>query len=95
MRNTGWAKGNLPDSDEDIVDEICSEKESCVLDVADRGGATLEEIGDAMGITRERVRQLEGDLRAGKRLGIMSLRQPTGIEKIKQVSLLKVFSVGE
>jgi hypothetical protein len=33
--------------------------ESCALDVADRGGATLEEIGDVMGITRERTRQLE------------------------------------
>ncbi len=33
--------------------------ESCVLDVADRGGATLEEIGDMLGLTRERVRQIE------------------------------------
>lgn len=33
--------------------------ESCVLDVADRGGATLEEIGDMLGLTRERVRQVE------------------------------------
>ncbi len=34
-------------------------KESCVLDVADRGGITLEEVGDALGLTRERVRQIE------------------------------------
>ncbi len=33
--------------------------ESCTLDVADRGGATLEEIGDMLGLTRERVRQVE------------------------------------
>lgn len=34
-------------------------KHSCVLDVADQGGVTLEEVGDIMGITRERVRQIE------------------------------------
>jgi len=33
--------------------------ESCILDVADHGGATLEEVGKLMGITRERVRQIE------------------------------------
>jgi hypothetical protein len=32
---------------------------SCVLDIADHGGVTLEEVGDAMRITRERVRQIE------------------------------------
>lgn len=33
--------------------------ETCALDVADRGGATLEEIGQALGFTRERARQIE------------------------------------
>ncbi len=33
--------------------------ESCALDVADRGGMTLEEIGRLFSITRERIRQLE------------------------------------
>jgi hypothetical protein len=32
---------------------------SCVLDVAERGGVTLEEIGDALNVTRERTRQIE------------------------------------
>ena len=34
-------------------------KESCVLDVADRHGATLEEVGELRNVTRERVRQVE------------------------------------
>lgn len=36
-----------------------SEKASCALDVADEGGLTLEEVGELMGVTRERIRQIE------------------------------------
>lgn len=32
---------------------------SCVLDLVERGGLTLEETGDALNVTRERVRQIE------------------------------------
>ncbi|TAL43051.1 MAG: hypothetical protein EPN91_07180 [Salinibacterium sp.] len=39
--------------------EVWELKQTCSLDVADRGGATLEEIGDLVGLTRERVRQVE------------------------------------
>lgn len=34
-------------------------KESCALDVAERGGLTLEETGELLNLTRERVRQIE------------------------------------
>jgi Sigma-70, region 4 len=34
-------------------------RESCVLDIADREGATLEEVGECINLTRERVRQVE------------------------------------
>ena len=33
--------------------------ETCALDIADRGGTTLEEVGAIMNLTRERIRQVE------------------------------------
>lgn len=33
--------------------------ETCVLDVADRGGVTLGEVGEIYSVTRERIRQIE------------------------------------
>src|SRR6516164_5154081 len=33
--------------------------ETCALDVADRGGVTLEEIAQLVGLTRERIRQIQ------------------------------------
>ena len=49
----GSIKLNFPDT------EVWEMKETCALDVADRGGITLEEVGDIMNLTRERVRQVE------------------------------------
>lgn len=48
--------------------ELDDLEESCALDVADRGGITLEEVGSLIGVTRERVRQIEE--RAAKRLSV-------------------------
>jgi hypothetical protein len=50
---TGAIKLNYPDLEVDELDE------SCALDIADRGGVTLEETGAIMNLTRERIRQLE------------------------------------
>lgn len=33
--------------------------DSCVLDIADAGGATLEEVGAVFNVSRERIRQIE------------------------------------
>lgn len=50
---TGSIKMNFPDL------EVHDLPETCGLDVADRGGITLEEVGELMNLTRERIRQLE------------------------------------
>jgi hypothetical protein len=50
---TGSIKLNFPDM------EVWELPETCALDVADRGGITLEEVGSIMNLTRERIRQVE------------------------------------
>jgi hypothetical protein len=50
---TGAIKLNFPDL------EVWEMSETCAIDVADRGGTTLEEVGAIMNLTRERIRQVE------------------------------------
>jgi hypothetical protein len=50
---TGSIKLNFPDL------EVSEMAETCSLDVADRGGITLEEVGEILNLTRERIRQVE------------------------------------
>lgn len=50
---TGSIKLNFPDV------EVWELEETCALDIAERGGVTLEEVGEIMNLTRERIRQLE------------------------------------
>ena len=50
---TGSIKINFPDL------EPWDLQNTCALDVAERGGITLEEVGEIMNLTRERIRQVE------------------------------------
>jgi hypothetical protein len=50
---TGSIKLNFPDL------EVWEMKDTCSLDVADKNGITLEEVGEIMNLTRERIRQVE------------------------------------
>ena len=50
---SGSIKLNFPDLEPDELEH------SCCLDLADRGGLLLEQVGVALNLTRERIRQLE------------------------------------
>ncbi len=69
---TGSIKINFPDL------EPWEMNETCALDVADRAGITLEEVGEIMNLTRERIRQVE----------------VRGLLKLKMASPLEVFVGG-
>ncbi|MCD6497886.1 MAG: DNA-binding protein [Deltaproteobacteria bacterium] len=53
VKESGAIKLNFPDLD------VWELEETCALDVAERGGVTLEEVGEILNLTRERIRQLE------------------------------------
>lgn len=56
----GGIKFNFPDLlGPDETPDLELMTDTCVLDVADQGEATLERVGAAFNVTRERVRQLE------------------------------------
>lgn len=65
----GSIKLNFPDQ------EVWELTETCALDVSERGGITLEEVGEIMNLTRERVRQVETT-------GLTKLEKTVGIENL-------------
>lgn len=67
--DTGSLKLNFPDVP---VEEM---EHSCALDLADRGGLTLEDTGAAIGLTRERIRQVE-------EIAFERLREDRGAEAV-------------
>jgi len=66
---TGSIKLNFPDK------EIWELEYTCALDVAEKGGITLEEVGTIMNLTRERIRQVETR-------GLMKLREATEADPV-------------
>jgi hypothetical protein len=64
---TGAIKLNFPHL------EVWEMAETCSLDVADRGGITLEEVGAIVNLTRERIRQIEVR-------GLVKIKNHTGQE---------------
>ena len=64
---TGSIKVNFPER------EVWELQHSCALDVAQQGGITLEEVGEILNLTRERIRQVETR-------GLMKLREATEAE---------------
>lgn len=74
---TGSIKHNFPDK------EVWELEETCALDVADRNGCTLDDVGVLMNLTRERVRQVE--VRATQKLanGILA-REPELADDLRE-----------
>jgi DNA-directed RNA polymerase sigma subunit (sigma70/sigma32) len=72
---------NWDKSDDEIVDDILSMKDSCVLDMAQEE-RTLEEIGQILGVTRERIRQISSNEKGDTRSAIQKLRHPTRAIKL-------------
>jgi hypothetical protein len=66
----GSIKINFPDL------EVWEMNDTCALDIADRGGITLEEVGLIMNLTRERVRQLETQ-------GLAKLQAVEDVERLR------------
>lgn len=66
----GSIKVNFPDV------EVWEMTETCALDIADRGGITLEEVGEIMNLTRERVRQVETQ-------GLAKLQALVDVQRLK------------
>lgn len=73
---TGSIKVNFPER------EVWELEHSCALDVAEKGGVTLEEVGEILNLTRERIRQVEVR-------GLLKLKEEGGDE------LLGHFTGGE
>lgn len=76
---TGSVKMNFPDK------ELWELAETCALDVADRQGITLEEVGVIMNLTRERVRQLE--MRGLTKLRVIADDEPRTTAQIEAARL--------
>ncbi len=71
-QETGSIKLNFPDKNVWELEETCS------LDVANRGGITLEDVGITMNLTRERVRQVEA-------AGLDKIREMGGLEMLLEL----------
>ncbi len=70
---TGSIKINFPDK------EVWELENSCALDVAEQGGITLEEVGEILNLTRERIRQVEVR-------GLMKLREVGGDDMLSYLT---------
>lgn len=66
--DTHSIKKNFPHKDVWELDDTCA------LDVAERGGLTLEEVGELLNLTRERIRQMEA---VGVKRLSMNIEEPS------------------
>lgn len=77
VTESGGIKLNFPDLQ---PDELAF---SCALDIADAGGVTLEQVGAALNVTRERIRQMED--RAMKKMRLFLKRRRIDVDDLAPV----------
>lgn len=82
-KETGRVRINFPDLEPGDLDETCA------LDVADEGGATLDRVGQLSNLTRERIRQFESSIleRSRPKLRLRVLLQLREVEEIRAARL--------
>jgi hypothetical protein len=61
---------------EAVAEHVSHMRHTCSLDVADRGDATMEAVGKVIGVTRERVRQIEAK-------GLIAVKRTAGRRELK------------
>lgn len=76
-------------NDKDIIDHLYSMNHTCCLDIAEKGGSVLEEVGEALGLTRERIRQIES--RALRKLKLSAKNKNGRLTRQIQVGSLRDF----
>ena len=76
-------------ADDELAERIESLAQSCTLDVADRGDATLEDVGDLFGVTRERIRQIEAKALKRVRWPARDLRSDLSEDELPEASAPK------
>jgi hypothetical protein len=74
----------------DRLPENVPTRESCALDMADRGPHTLDEVAAVLGLTRERIRQIE--VRAVEKLCAALQKLDPMLSILNQKSLLTLHS---
>lgn len=79
----------LGESDDAVIEYIWEMKDTCVLDVADCPENTLEDVGQILKLTRERIRQISG---AGPLLKGGAIRR---LKHVSRSKYLRDFAEGE
>lgn len=73
------------------IGDLETMRETCALDVADKGEHTLDQIGEILGVTRERARQIEEKaLRKIKRLRVLGSIEVRGLVDYDNTNISRI-----
>lgn len=84
----GTVKVNFPDLEPGEMPADAS----CALDIADAGGATLEQVGAVLNMTRERVRQIEQEAKAKLGPALVAYAEGDYLDELRSPRALRVLA---